>query len=323
MRKKFREPKLSKPNMERLILINRILREYQDDGYVLTLRQLYYQLVTKNVIINHDKEYGKLSILMKEGRMGGIVDWKAIEDRLREPDVPANWDSPKEVLEAALYSYRRNRMQGQETYIEVWVEKDALSGVLKRVTEKYGIPIIVNRGYSSVTAMYDAYNRFTTALNVIYGLNEEEGFEDLEEDENKEEEAYIPDGKVVILYLGDHDPSGLDMIRDVKDRIMEFAGRDFEDGEFPLTVEPIALTKEQIRQYSPPPNPAKLTDTRANDYIAEHGYSSWEVDALPPSVLNRLLEDAILDHLDYSKYTDLLSVEATEKESVRQLIKDI
>ena len=196
-KQQFRKVRLSKANMARLEDINEIIKSYQRQGYVLTLRQLYYQLVSRDIIPNKLAEYSKLSTLLKEGRMGGIVDWDAIEDRLRKPSRPFFVEDIPEAIDVIVRQYRLDRMLGQETYIEVWVEKDALSGVLKRITEKYHINILVNRGYSSASAMFDSYNRFKSAL--------QEGKKSLR-----------------ILYLGDFDPSGLDMIRDIRDRIGEF-----------------------------------------------------------------------------------------------------
>lgn len=291
---KFREVRLSKANKDRLDVINNIIEEYQDEGYVLTLRQLYYQLVSRDVIPNKSTEYAKLSTLLKEGRMGGIVDWDAIEDRLRKPSKPSAWDSPKDAMNALIQQYKLPRMERQKHYIEVWVEKDALSGVLKRVTEKYHIPILVNRGYSSASAMYDAYNRFDIGLG----------------------DALVG-GKVIILYLGDFDPSGMDMIRDIEERTLEFAKKDYSN--FPLVVVPIALTKAQIKQYNPPPNPAKITDPRAAAFIKEHGATSWEVDALPPNVLNQLLEDAILEYIDEETYLGVCGREEADKTRLREL----
>jgi hypothetical protein len=196
MKVKFRTAKLSQANRERLELINSIIEEYQEEGLILTLRQLYYQLVSRKVIPNRQTEYSKLSNLLKEGRMSGIVDWEAIEDRLRVPYTPASFDSPRQIVEAAIQQFKMPRMKGQKNYVEVWVEKDALSGVLRRVTSQYHVPILVNRGYSSATAMFDSYERF--------------------------KEAIMKDQFCTILYLGDFDPSGQDMIRDIKDRTLEF-----------------------------------------------------------------------------------------------------
>lgn len=318
MKYKFREVRLSKPNKVRLDQINSIIREYQRQNYKLTLRQLYYQLVSRDIIPNQQKEYSKLSILLKEGRMGGIVDWDAIEDRLRSPESPGSWDNPGEILESAIKQYAKPRMRGQDYYVEVWVEKDALSGVLSRVTRKYHIPILVNRGYSSASAMYDSFNRFNDAF------------------ENSQ--------KIRILYLGDYDPSGIDMIRDVKHRIQEFflgrynnpedladekinaewmeqnATHSLEDNPgLDFDIIPIALTREQINQYDPPPNPAKLSDPRSGKFVQAHGSTSWEVDALRPEVLNQILTDAIEDIIDIDMYEEVVSEEKADKDKLKKL----
>ena len=297
----FRKIRMNKANKERLAVINQIIEDYQAQGYVLTLRQLYYQLVSRDVIPNSLREYAKLSVLLKEGRMAGVVDWDAIEDRLRKPEKPASFDSPIDILSAAIGQYQRPRMDDQQTYVEVWVEKDALSGVLKRVTNKYHIPILVNRGYSSASAMFDSYQRFL--------------------------EAYHRNQKIKILYLGDYDPSGIDMIRDVRDRTLEFmkGGNEsietLEEAaiEYKFSVESIALTIEQINQYEPPPNPAKMSDPRANKFVAKHGKTSWEVDALKPEVLNQLLDDAILENINLGTYEEIVNSEQADRDKLRTL----
>ena len=290
---KFRDIRMSKANKQRLYIINDIIEEYQTEGYTLTLRQLYYQLVTRDIIPNKQAEYSKLSLLLKEGRMAGLVDWAAIEDRLRKAQTPPSFDSPEEILDAVINQYEKPRMQGQPNYLEVWVEKDALSGVLKRVTEKYHVPLLVNRGYSSASAMYDAFMRFYYR-----------GFQE---------------GKPAkVIYLGDYDPSGLDMIRDISTRVYEFAESFAPDLDF--QVLPIALTLEQIKKFNPPPNPAKTTDPRAKDFIARHGLTSWEVDALRPEVLNKTLDDAILGLIDVEQYKEVVNSEESDKEKLRALL---
>lgn len=300
MKIKFREVRLSKANKERLEIINEIIEEYQEQDLVLTLRQLYYQLVSRDIIPNKQAEYSKLSTLLKEGRMGGIVDWDAIEDRLRKPSKPSSFETPEDGMRALIDQYELPRMDGQKNYVEVWVEKDALSGVLKRVTEKYHIPILVNRGYSSASAMFDSYQRFKRAMD------------EFDEDE---------ESSVIVLYLGDFDPSGIDMIRDIEARIIEFSKKHYE--QFPFNIIPIALTKEQIRKYNPPPNPAKRTDPRAKGFIAEHGGTSWEVDALPPNVLNQLLEKEIKAQIDLTKYKEIVSREKADIERLTEAMNSL
>ena len=213
--------------------------------------------------------------------MAGVVDWSSIEDRVRKPQIPYYVDDVKDALEDTIDQYRLNRMTGQLNNIEIWVEKDALSNVLYRVTSKYHIRLMVNRGYSSITAMYDAYKR-------------------------------LSDGDT-ILYFGDHDPSGKDMIRDIQDRLNEF-GLD-------INVIPIALTMEQIKIFNPPPNPAKLTDTRAINYIKEFGYMSWELDALPPKELIKLAENAVLSLIDINKYNSMIEKEKKDIEELKSFFK--
>lgn len=289
MKQSFKTIKFTKDRLERLKMINSIITDYQQQGYRLTLRQLYYQLVVKNVIKNEERQYKQLSELLTDGRMTGIVDWDAIVDRLRKPERPPHWAGASDIIDACVDQYRRDRMAGQATYIEVWVEKDALSEVLERVTEEYGINICVNRGYSSASAMYQSYLRFRGHR------------------------------RVRILYLGDFDPSGLDMIRDVKDRIDEFL-RD-EPSRCNFDVIPIALTREQIEEHEPPPNPAKSTDSRYNKYELENGTTSWEVDSLPPQVLDAVLRKSIESFVKHAIYDAVLEREEEDKELLKKASK--
>lgn len=278
---------LSKQNSDRLVLINAIIEEYHAQGYKLTLRQLYYQLVSRDIIPNKVEEYAKLSTILVRGRMAGIVDWDAIEDRIRVPKLPYWAIDIEDALNDTINSYRLDRMRNQDTYIEVWIEKDALSGVLSKITRKYHVRLMVNRGYSSATAMHDASDRILGAI-----------------DEGKE--AHV-------LYLGDHDPSGMDMVRDIRSRLIEFGAE--------VTVSHIALKDEQIQKYNPPPNPAKVSDPRAKAYIEKYGNTAWEVDALKPEVLNKLVDDAILDLIDLPKYENILKFEREDIAEIKDFVK--
>lgn len=286
MKERFRDSlHLSKKNQEQLKIINSIIEEYAEEGYKLTLRQLYYQLVSRDIIPNKVQEYAKLSALLVKGRMAGSVDWEAIEDRIRVPFLPYWVLDVEDAIKDTVEQYRLNRQKGQDVYIELWVEKDALSGVLKRITAKYHINLMVNRGYSSCTAMHDAYER-------------------LKREEKQGKQTYI-------LYLGDHDPSGLDMIRDIRDRLEEF-------GVVPKVI-PIGLTREQINQHSPPPNPAKITDPRAKWYIEEHGITSWEVDALNPKVLHQLVRDNVEKLIDMDLFNEQINKEESDKKRILEI----
>lgn len=324
MREAFHKKlKLNAANKERLEVINAIISDYKRQGYTLTLRQCYYQLVSKDIIPNNDKEYAKLSNLLVQGRMAGIVDWSAIEDRVRIPKLPYQADDVADALEDIQGAFRLDKMKGQPTYIEVWIEKDALSAILERVTREYHVRLMVNRGYSSCTAMYSAYKRIMDAY-------------------------YAGAEKVKILYFGDHDPSGMDMIRDVKERVgemlisgkgayhiaqmndMDAAYIEDEDGshlsmhhlEGIFEVEQVALNMQQIRQYNPPENPAKIKDPRAAWYIKKYGNKSWELDALPPSALAKLCEDAIEENTDMNMWNEAKEDEDAQKQLLQDLIDE-
>jgi len=282
-------PKLSAANLDQLDIIVGIAEEYQQQGYKLTLRQLYYQLVSRDIIPNKQAEYKKISHILKHGRMAGIVDWNIIEDRIRVPYIPYWCTGIPGALQDTLKQYRLNRQQNQRVYIECVSEKDALSGILRRVTKQYHIRLMINRGYSSLSAMYDARNRFKSYADAGY--------------------------RTVIIYLGDHDPSGLDMIRDVRERLAEL-------GLASIEVIPIALTMDQINQYNPPPDPAKITDPRAAWYIQEYGNHSWEVDALPPNVLTDLLTNTIQGLIDMDIFNESMGRETADKDELARLIED-
>lgn len=276
--------RLGNANMQRLETINGIIDEYVAQSYVMTLRQLYYQLVARDVIANNVQEYRRLSVLLTKGRMAGVVDWNAIEDRGRQKKIPYWCHSVSDALNDTLSQYRIDRQKNQLRKVEVWVEKDALSNIFYRVTSKYHVPLMVNKGYSSCSAMHDAYMRMKN------------------------------DGRPCsVIYFGDHDPSGLDMVRDIRERLQEFGLSDFE------VVNP-ALNMQQIKKYELPENPAKVTDPRAKVYIEKYGGHSWELDALEPPVLAKIIENAILDCINEEDYDEAIEEEKSDKRRLRAVI---
>lgn len=296
MKQKFVEDlHLSKQNKLRLSQINQIIEEYNLQGYRLTLRQLYYQLVSRDVIPNNDKEYAKLSTLLTKGRMGGVVDWDAIEDRIRVPKHTYFNHDIEDAISDAEKNYRLDRMEDQDNYIELWVEKDALSNVLQRKTSYYHVRLMVNRGYSSTTAIYDSYNRIR---------------------------RQIENNKVAnILYLGDHDPSGLDMVRDIQDRLVIMLKAHIDEDLISqyLRIHHIGLTSEQIQEHNPPPNPTKVQDPRADWYISLHGHTCWEVDALNPGVLHEIIDSKVKELIDEQRFEAKLKQEEIDKDILKQI----
>lgn len=268
---------------------NVVIEEYLADGFRLTLRQLYYQLVSRGIIPNEEREYKKLGRVLSNARLAGEVDWDAIEDRTRRPVTWQQHDNLRDAVEDTLRYYRLPRLVGQSTYVELWVEKDALAGVLRPIASQYHVTLMVNRGYSSSSAMYEAAQRIDYCVDQY-------GSED-----------------ALVIYLGDLDPSGEDMVRDVNDRLGLFA-------DSYVKVQKLALTIDQVNKHKPPPNPTKLKDTRAKAFIREFGYESWEVDALPPKELRRLIENAFSEVLDLEKIEAVKAIEKEDKARLRSII---
>jgi len=258
-----------------------IIRAYQRDGFTLTLRQLYYQFVARDLLPNKQSEYKRLGSIINDARMAGLLDWDGIEDRTRNLETHTAWDSPSQIIDAVARQYKENPWNEQSYYCEVWIEKEALVGVIEPVCDRFRVPYIACRGYISQSESYAAGKRF------------------------KEK---IEDGKHVrVFHLGDHDPSGVDMTRDNQERLNLFSG------EF-VKVERLALNMSQIGKYKPPPNPAKESDSRADGYIEKFGDSSWELDALDPKVIDRMISKAIEELIDPEEWEETMAREKRQRE---------
>lgn len=274
---------------DRLAIIqqaNTIIADYQSQGYELTLRQLYYQFVSRDIIANNMREYKNLGTVINDGRLAGLVDWNAIVDRTRELAKLAHWDSPADVVKACAGQFRFDKWEKQPRRVEIWVEKEALAGIVERVANRFQVPFLCCRGYTSQSEMWGAGRRL---------------------------KAYVEGGQEpYIIHLGDHDPSGIDMTRDIDARLEMFA-------ESKIEINRIALNMAQVRQYNPPPNPAKITDSRAAAYIRAHGGESWELDALEPRILDALIDKTILAVVNLKEWRAATVREESAREQLGQV----
>lgn len=277
-----------------------ICDEYVAAGYDLTLRQLYYQFVSRGLIANRDTEYKRLGDIINTARLAGLIDWNHITDRTRNLRSLAHWDSPKSIVESCAAQYRIDKWDTQPMRVEVWVEKEALAGVVQRPCEKLDVPWFCCRGYVSQSEMWGAAQRLLEYVNVGQS--------------------------VVVIHLGDHDPSGIDMSRDIVDRLQLFSGdilvaRDEEPDlcSPSISVHRIALNMAQVERYSPPPNPAKITDSRATNYIKKFGDESWELDALDPATIGDLIENRINRCLDLDAWEQALNKERNARRRLKEV----
>lgn len=258
---------------------NEIFDEYQNAGFVLTLRQLYYQFVSRDLLPNNQQSYKRLGSIINDARLAGLVDWELMEDRTRSLRSQPSWSSPTDIVQACAAQFRIDKWRTQRFRPEVWIEKDALAGVFERVCEELQVPYFSCRGYTSASEMWVAGQRLNGWIK----------------------KKQTP----VIFHFGDHDPSGIDMTRDITKRLKLFMGD--------VRLERLALNMDQVQEYDPPPNPAKVTDSRAKVYIERFGNESWELDALQPDVLADLVRQSILGIRDEQAWTAAVEEEAEHR----------
>jgi hypothetical protein len=276
---KYVDRAFNRSSLEIIETANAICESYRAQGLDLTVRQLYYRFVAGGLIANKDTEYKRLSSIVNDARLAGLIDWEIIVDRTRFLRTTPHWSSPRHIMQAVADQYALDKWEGQPRRPEVWIEKDALVGVIENVCRENDVPYFSCRGYTSQSEVWQAAMRLR---------------------------GYARRGqRPVILHLGDHDPSGIDMTRDIDDRLTLFMGG--------VEVDRLALNMDQVDRYDPPPNPAKLTDARATGYIAEHGESSWELDALEPTVLSDLIRSAIRDLRDDDLWQKVEEKQALER----------
>jgi hypothetical protein len=277
---------------------NLIFAEYEAAGYVLTLRQLYYRFVAGSFLdalgFKPDKEsgstnceasYKRLGSIINDARLAGLIDWELMEDRTRSLKKQPSWDNPAEIIDAVASQFRIDKWATQKYRPEVFIEKDALAGVIDRVCAELQVPYFSCRGYTSQSEMWVAGQRL---------------------------KGWIDGNQTpIIFHFGDHDPSGLDMTRDIIDRLGMFMGG--------TKLKRLALNMDQVEEHAPPPNPTKVTDSRAAGYIREFGHECWELDALPPDVLAGLVREAVLGVRDEKAWKKAVKVE----EEHRRLLGEV
>lgn len=268
-----------------------IIEEYRVQGYVLTLRQLYYQFVARDLVPNTQRSYDRLGRIINDARMTGYIDWDLIEDRTRNLEKRWTFAGPREAIQQMRKQYFIDMWSNQGTRVEVWIEKEALVGIIEPVCRELDIAYFACRGYVSQSEQYKA------------GLRSRSRF-------NRETQ------ETVILHLGDHDPSGMDMTRDNKDRLRIFAGYRGQP-----TVVRIALNMDQVEEYGPPPNFAKQTDARFEGYFREYGDESWELDALEPTVIDALIREHVDNYRDMGLWAEKEAQLAEEEEILDDIIE--
>lgn len=291
MKRKYIDWKPHRHVKELVATAENIIHAYSAQGYTLTLRQLYYQFVARDLIPNSEKSYKNLGTAISKARMAGMIDWTSIEDRNRGHHSAYVNESQLEAIDNTPYGIAADFWKDQDYYIEVWVEKEALGNVIAKACDPYRVTYMSCKGYLSSSEAWRAGQRFAEKI--------EEG------------------KQCVLIHLGDHDPSGIDMTRDNNERVDMFS-------EFPgeVDVRRIALNMNQVRKYNPPENPAKITDSRFKSYVQQHGASSWELDALEPSVLVDMIQSEIRTCIDDEKWEAAQELQDELREPLFELVEN-
>ena len=286
MKDKFKHFSFKEESKKIIKIANEIIYEYAEQGFQLTLRQLYYQFVARGIIENSVKSYKRLGLVVNHGRLAGLIDWEAIIDRTRNLEENDHYDGPGDIIECCIDWYRIDKWADQTYRVEVWIEKEALVGIVEKICQELDVAFFACRGYVSQSEQYKAGQRF--ADYACYGQ------------------------RVAVIHLGDHDPSGMDMTNDNDKRLNMFARDEVE-------LNRIALNMDQVKKYNPPPNPAKLTDTRCREYIRQFGPNSWELDALDPMTLQSLIISAVESYRDDDTWDAVIKREADERKELALL----
>ena len=254
-----------------------------DDGKPMTVRQVFYQATVRGLVEKAESGYGKVQNDLTLMRRDGVLPYDWLADNTRWQRKPQTFDSVEQALRETAAFYRKSLWTDADSYVEIWMEKDALAGVIYPITSMYDVPLMVARGYASLSFLYNAAE-YINQLDVP---------------------AYI-------YHLGDYDPSGVNAGEKIEETLRELA----PNAE--IYFERIAVTPEQIEAWNLPTRPTKKTDTRAKSFGSE---LSVELDAIDPNVLRSLVQDAIERHLPAAQFEILKAAEESERKIISRLVR--
>lgn len=290
-------------------VVNEILTQYD---FPLTVRQIYYRLISDpyNLFANTRSCYTSFDRMLVKAREEEKIDEDKIEDRTRQVI-----GGEQDIYERTPEKYLKDRIEGlsdcwmwynlkmwssQQNFVEVWVEKDALASVVNQAAKPYRVLIFPSRGFSSYTKIKEAILRLSinSKMDIV--------------DKN----FYLKSKPTYVLHLADHDPSGLDMTRDLTDRFDKYGG------SF-IKVKRIALSIDQVKQFHLRPNPVKKADSRSFEYVKKYGEDCWELDALPPDEFQKLIKANIENFIDKEAWEQREREIRDNKELIRVRVKEI
>jgi hypothetical protein len=275
-------------------LLSHVLDVVRQYSIPLTVRQIFYRLVAAGIIQNTRSSYNSLDKILVKARIKGVVPFNKLEDRSREflcgdhrfetPEDFMAWRI--QALKDSASEYEVPYWMFQPEYVEVWLEKDALSALFRQVCEKWHVLLAPCRGYPSLTYLFEAAQRLRKV-----------------------------DRPITILYFGDLDPRGKDIQRYLTETLQNFG--------VSANVQRIALTRQQVEAYSLPPAPTKKTDTMARQWIETQGDAVCELDALEPNLLMQLVEESIQQHFNQSLFEKRNELQRQNREKISHIVEKL
>jgi hypothetical protein len=251
------------------------------EQHPMTVRQVFYQASVRGVVEKSEYGYSRVQIALVNMRRAGVLPYGHITDNTRRGIQLRAYNSIQEALEDTAKFYRRRLWTAADCYVEMWLEKDALAGVIEDITLDYDVPLMVSRGYASLSFLYSAAQAIT----------------------HHKKPAFI-------YHFGDHDPSGVNAAEKIEETLRDLA----PDAE--IHFERVAVTSGQIKFWNLPTRPTKTSDSRSKNWS---GGDSVELDAIKPSDLRELVRDVIEGHIDQRQLDILEAAEESERTQLRLL----
>lgn len=284
--RKYIDHKFKPRSLELIAVANAIIADYDERGLLpVSIRQLHYRMTEMADYANTQANYNMLVSLISKARDAGLVSWTAVEDRERGLKGLGYNEHPHELFQGLDQHYRRDKWADQPWRPEFWVEKKAQEGIIGRIADEMEVDYFATRGYNSHSESWRAAQRFS---------------------------RYIRKGqRPIIFYVSDLDWAGLDMHRDIQDKLERYCGT-------PIIVQRLALTIDQVEEFNLPDNPVKDTDVRIKDWA--YGDKCWELDAHHPEEIQKLFREAVEKVRDPDIWDASLAREVEEKVYVQELI---
>jgi hypothetical protein len=248
----------------------------------MSVRQVFYQASVRFIVDKLESGYEKVAVDLVKMRRAGVLPYDWLTDITRWMRKPNTYNSVQEALEETARLYRKNLWRDADAYVEVWLEKDALGGVVEPLPARYDVPLMIARGYASLSFLHSAAEYISTLDRPAY-----------------------------IYHFGDYDPSGVNAAEKIEQTLREMA----PDAE--IVFERVAVTLKQIRDWNLPTRPTKKSDPRSKNF----GRISVELDAIEPSRLRRLVQNVIERHLPRRQLAVLEAAEESERVLLRKFVE--